>query len=562
LWLAAGLVVLVHLPALGAPFMLDDHAQTAMAEGRFGTPRTPFDLYDYIDDADRASLLDRGIIPWWTDPRLVVKFLRPLPSALLWADHLAFGAHPFWHHVHSLFWWVIATLGVRVLLRRSFSPRAALFGTLVFALAPCHAIPLVWLANREALVSTALGVWALVAYARWREGHRLRDGAASFALFAVAMLAGEYTLGFAGYAIAIELTHRRESLSRRALGVLAFAVPVAAYLALHVALGYDGRGTGFYRNPLHDFGTYARGAPRRLAILAGSAWLGADDSWTASTGWALAFLAVSTLALLAVPVARVLRGLDEDERRRAWWMLIGSILALAPVLSVEASARLLGVSMIGVSGVVGVVLDRAWFPDVRPARRAMAELTGLVALGLGFAHFVRAPLDTIAITRASARVAGAYVSRVDWLKEHLDPSRSTVFVVRGDSSETLLWGPLLFDKLAPARWRVLSFASGRSLLLRTGARTLELVQSERPLFAMGPDDLFRNAGTLAPGDSVALPGMKATVLQLDDRQFPKRLRFELDRDLDDPSFQWIAEGEDGFREEKLPPVGYGAPVMP
>jgi hypothetical protein len=561
-WGVLALAIAVHLPALTAPFMLDDHAQIAMVEGRFGAARSAFDLYDYIDDSNRTALFDKGIIPWWTDSHLVVRFLRPLPSALTWLDHRIFGLHPVFHHIHSLLWWAIGTLGVGTLLRRSFRPRAALFGTLVFAVAPCHAIPLVWLANREALISTALGVWALVAYERWREDHRPRDGIASLLLFGVATLAGEYTLGFVGYAFAIELTVRRQPLSRRALGVLAFAIPVAAYLALHVALGYDARGTGFYRNPLHDPWTYASGAPRRLAILVGSAWLGADDTWTAAPSWELACMGIVALAVLAFPVARVIRGLEDDERRRAGWMLIGSILALAPVLSVEASARLLGVSMIGVSGVVGVVLDRVWFPPVVLPRRGMAELTGLVAVGLGFAHFVRAPIDTLAILRVSTEPARAYAARVDWLKDHLRPEGSTVMVLRGDSSETVLWGPLLLGDRAPARWRVLSFASGRSLVLRTGARTIDLVRSENPLFSVGPDDLFRQAGTLVPGDSVQIPGMKATLLQVDEKGLPKRLSFELDRDLDDPSVQWISEDLDGFREEKIPPVGFGAPVMP
>ena len=223
-----------------------------------------------------SSLFDRGVIPWWTDPRLVVCFLRPLPSALVWADHLLFGAHAVWPHLHSLLWWALGTFGVAVLLRRSFGLRAGLLGTLVFALAPCHAIPLVWIANREALVSTALGVWALVSYERWREEHRPRDGAASLLLFALATLAGEYTLGFVGYAVAIELTVRRQPIARRALGVLAFVVPVAAYLAVHLALGYDalaGRASTGTRSTTSGPTRRVRRAGSRSS--SGSAWLGA-----------------------------------------------------------------------------------------------------------------------------------------------------------------------------------------------------------------------------------------------------------------------------------------------
>jgi hypothetical protein len=562
LGVVVALAVLVHLPSLFAPSMLDDWAQSAMAEGRFGLRRSPFDLYDYIDDANWAVLFDRGVIPWWTHPRLVVRFFRPLSSALLWGDHTLFGHHLVLHHVHSLVWWALAVLGVHALFRRSFPRRAAILGTAVFAFAPCHAMPLVWLANREALVSATLGVWGLVWYTRWRDGRRVRDALGSVLLFSAAVLAGEYTLGFVGYVLAIELVRRREPIARRALGLSVFALPVAAYLAAHVALHYDAHGSGFYRNPLHDFGAYAHGAPRRLAILLGSAWLGVDDTWTASSWWALTLLGVGTVAVLAVPLARVVRGLESDERRRATWLLAGSVLSLAPVLSVEASNRLLGVAMIGVSALVGLLLDRAWFPAAAEPRRGAAEMTGLVALLLGFAHFVRGPVDTCLLMKNTIQAAGTYADRIGWLRAHAESSKSTVMVVRGESAETVLWAPMILGDAAPERWRVLTFGSGRSLLLRTGDNTLEMVASDKPLFHVGPDDLFRSFDALRPGDSVALPGMRATVLQTDSNEMPKRVRFEMERNLDDASYAWITESEDGFREEKLPPKGYGEPVLP
>src|SRR5262249_20697910 len=146
---------------------------------------------------------------------------------------------------------------------------------------------------------------------KWREGRRLEHALAALGLFSVAVLAGEYTICFAGYVAAMELVQRRESLWRRASGLAVFALPAAAYVAAHVALGYDAHGSGFYRNPLHDLGAYAQGAARRLAILLGSAWMGTDDTWTASKWYALALLGVGTVAILAVPLVRVIRGLEE-----------------------------------------------------------------------------------------------------------------------------------------------------------------------------------------------------------------------------------------------------------
>src|SRR5579883_3327065 len=173
--LVATIAVLVHLPVLLTPYVLDDHVQAAMIDGSFPVARSPFDLYDFVDDGDRQPLLDRGILPWWTHPGLTVRFLRPLSSALLWADHRLFGRDPAAAHVHSLLWWALASAGVYLLLTRLLGRRAALLGGAAYAFSPCHAIPLVWVANREALVATALGVLGLIAHVRWRERGRVGD---------------------------------------------------------------------------------------------------------------------------------------------------------------------------------------------------------------------------------------------------------------------------------------------------------------------------------------------------------------------------------------------------
>jgi hypothetical protein len=555
------LAVAVRLPALAAPFLFDDYAQLAMAEGTYPSPRGPLDFYAFIDEGSRAPLVEQGCIPWWSSPQLYVRFLRPLSSALVWADHRLFGRVALLHHLHSLLWWGVAVVAVHALLRRLLSARVARLGTAVFALSPCHAMPLVWLANRDTLLSTALGTFALLAYARWRDGRRPRDGLASLGLWAVALLAGEYTLGFGGYVAAMEVVRRREPLARRAIGIAAFAVPAAAYVAAHVALRYGARGSGFYRDPFDDLGAYLRAAPARLAVLTSEAWLGLDEGSALFRRWWTLALAVCAVGVAAIVLGRAVRRLDEERRRAAVWLLLGSLLALPPVLAVEPAPRLLGVCMVGVSAAVALLLDRVWFPPAPEPRSARAELMGLFALALAFAHLVLGPLHTWLDVRAVTQPAARYERRLAWLRNRLAETRPrTVVIVRADSAQTGLFAPLMLGDAAPDRWRVLSSASGRSLLLRTGPRSVELVQSERPLLPIGPRDLFRPAD-LHPGDAVELGGMRATVLQTGDEGQPRRLRFEFDEDLESPSMLWIAEGEEGFRDEKPPPPGYGAPVV-
>ena len=100
----------------------------------------------------------------------------------------------------------------------------------------------------------------------------------------IAMSAGEYTLCFGGYILAIECVRPRDRVVRRVLSLACFAVPAIAYFAAHRLLSYGAHGSGFYRDPLHDFGGYASGAPRRLAVLLGVAWLGLDDTtWSTAS---------------------------------------------------------------------------------------------------------------------------------------------------------------------------------------------------------------------------------------------------------------------------------------
>jgi hypothetical protein len=40
------------------------------------------------------------------------------------------------------------------------------------------------------------------------------------------------------------------------------------------------------------------------------------------------------------------------------------------------------------------------------------------------------------------------------------------------------------------------------------------------------------------------------------------VRFDFDRDLDDPSLWWIVEGVNGFREVQLLPANYGLRLQP
>ncbi len=562
--LVIALAVLVHAPTLKASFWFDDYSQMLMLEGRYPSNRDtsgPFDLFNFIDDSSRDPLVERGMLPWWSNPHMEVHFFRPLSSALVWLDYRVFHLGAFWAHAHSLLWWAVASIAVQRLFAMLFSRRVAWMAAVSFAFSPAHAIPLVWLANRSALVSVAFGAVALAAYVRWRETGRRRLGAASFALFALALSAGEYGLCFAGYVVAIEIFRRRESLSRRALGLAPFVVPVGVHFAVFIGGHFGAHGSGFYCDPFHDFTQFVLGAPRVFAVLACSAWLGIDATgWAGASGWAVAALGLAACALLSVPIRLTLGSLDRTTRERASFMLVGSFFALGPGLAVAISPRVLGTATIGVSAIVALVVDRAWFAPASTSRIRTTELCGAVALILGFVHLARGPLDSWVSIRNAVAASDSYNERMAWLRERAEGKREVV-ILRAATSSSILFAPVMLDEAGPATIRTLSFTSGPVLLLRSASRSLELVSSKAPLFSIGPTDMFRNFDVpVRKDESVDLAGMRATILQLSDDGRPRRLRFDFDHDIDDPRIGWFVEGEHGFREQELPEVGRGEPI--
>ncbi len=559
--LVAGAVV--YSPAVRSQFLLDDYLHASMIDGTFPVHRGPFNLYDFVDDGERHTLVERGMLPWWSHPRLRIRFLRPLSSALRWSEQRVFGRGTLIPHLHSWLWWMAAVLAARRLFRRLFSARAAMLATAVFALAPCHALPIAWLANREALVSLTLGALALTSYFRFREEGGLRHAAAATALFAGALAGGEYALCLGGYVLAMELVRRGDGLLRRAVGLLTFAVPAAGYLAARAALGYGTHGSSFYNDPLHDPVAFLRTVPRRLCALVMQEWLTVDSDDAAST-WTLAAFAVGIAAVAFVPIRHVFRALDDRARQRAVVLLLGAQIALVPVLAVDPSPRVLGVAMLGMAPAFALLMEHAWFPATPPARRGAAEMTGLVALGVGFAQFIHGPATAFMIGEHYRRTSLDFVAAVDDVRARMtDPEHQELVVLRGGPSSFFLPFALASRDAMPSHWRVLA-TTGHALGLRRGPESMELVvprgQSMLSWFSW---DLFRNTATnLHVGQVADTPGLRATILEVGP-EGPRRVRFDLDRDLDDPSIVWINESAKGdFPAVKPPALGFGQPYDP
>ena len=560
---AAG--ALVFWPALRARFYFDDHFHASMLAGRWPTPRSIFDLYNFVGDDDRARLVEHGVLPWWTSPELRVRFFRPLSSALLTADHRIFAGRAFLAHVHSFFWWLATVAVAWRLYVRVLGSRAAALAIAIFALAPCHVVPLAWLANREALVSLAPGLLGLLGLLRFRDEGRLRDAALAATGFAIAFLAGEYALALLGYAVLLAvdpLCGERSIRGWRATALAVVAVPAGAYLAVRAAFRCGARGAGFYADPLHAPLVFLREAPRRFATLLVEGLLGIDGRALegASTRTRLVVAAL-VVALVALPTRRALDMISVPRRRELGWLGGGAVLALVPVLAVAPHPRVLGSAVFGLAAVVATALEGAWWPRVEEPRRGLAEWSALAATLLGFAHFVCAPFSAWRMALTFREVTSAFeLAAARVANEVSKANDARVFVLRGLGASFYL--PFAVEEQfgRPARWSILSQGT-HVLALRTGERTLELVAPpDASLIPAGQDQLFRaEDDRFRVGDTVRVPGFEARVVEVS-RAGPRRVRFTFDAPLDDPSTAWLAEGVGGVRPVELPEIGFGLPL--
>jgi len=422
-------------------------------------------------------------------------------------------------------------------------------------------LPLAWIANREVLLSLTLGTFGLGAYVRWREERRGKDAVLAFVLFALAVLAGEYGLGFGGYVLAIELVRRRESIARRASGLLPFVVPVGTYLYVRARLDYGTRGSGFYADPIAEPLEYARLAPWRALVLEAQAWLSyaADPAAAAGEAALVTVLVLVGLALVFVVWRRIRADLDARTREATSWLLLGSVLALAPFLAVLPSPRVLGVSMLGVAAVAALLIEHAWWPRRTEARRGMAELVSLVGTGVAFAQLVHGPGTSYLLARRHHGEAVAFTRQTTELAERLgDVPNTDVVVVRGFSRMFFAPFALTPHGEGPKRWRILS-QTGHVLLLRQSPRTFDIVvKPDSSVFPIGDGNLFRNKSLLVrTGDVFQIPGATATVLDVGPAG-PRRVRFAFEDELG----PWINEKTDSFDDAELPLVGFGAPFDP
>lgn len=556
------LAALVTLPFCFTGLFADDYFQQLALERSPLIPISPWELFTFAwGDPERLRpIIEHGPYGWWALPELKFSFFRPLSSALHNFDAFVFGRAFFFHHLHSLAWYLGLVAVVTALLRRALGPSSALaaMAAVLFAIDDSHAIIAGWVANRNALVATVLPLLGVLAHLQWREKKAAWGLPVSLLACAAGLAAGEAALGAIAYLVAYELTAGPGAWRTRLRSLVPLAVLGVLYIALYRAMGSGSFGSEMYVDPLREPGRFLARAPPRALALIGAQFLGSTaDLWLLlqAARPVLVVLGVVSLGLMFVLVRRVWPKLDQGERRGLRWLTAGAALSLVPVLATFPLNRLLLMPSIGGSVLIAAVLRHGWRAADDRLLRYGARLLGVVTVGT----LVGWPGAALGV-HVGAREMKRAALETKFSDEAL-AGRVIVFVAPDPTASMYASMVRLFHHKPLARtWLTFSIAPYAHRLTRTAPDTFELEVVEGRLLETVFEQLLRASTMPVPaGMKVQLDGVEVTVLSLD-QGLPNRISLRFDSDPELGGYT-VAQWDEGGTLAPLPLPAVGETIV-
>ena len=558
---------LLHAWSLRWGFFADDygHRLVLAGEGQEHPHMRPWNLYDFgeVPPPD-SELRDVMAIAWWADADWKVRFLRPLSSVVMWADHALFGDRAWLHHLAGLAWFAVLLLLLRRLyLAWGASPAVALGALFFFVADESSSAPVGWVANRNSMIEAICLVAALLAQVRARAGPALPWCLAALGLGVAAALAKESGVSaLALLALVPFLPHPGER-GERPTWAVPFAIAALGLAALYLAV-YVGGGWGtrslFYPTPWGDPAGWATRVALNFPLLLLTLVL--------PVSMELAFtVPVTELPLVALGVA-----LAFPMARSVWPRIrnhpaatLGLVLAVVtylPRAGAPPSDRLAFLPAIGSSICFALVVASAPRPNwARIKSDAAARWSALLIVGAGLMAagnlFARGPMMELIGREARDSIATA------------DLGAGSPRLTGGRRDAILLHAPnALAGLLSQPTWlgtggdpdvQLHPLQLGRRGLAidRTGERTLEIESTDEP-FLTGPFEvvyLTQRAALEAGRRWDAGPFTVEALEVTEDRNGIRRVRLELGLPPEDPALVLLAWNGERLAPLEVPPVG-------
>ncbi len=582
-WHVALIALLLSAPSLGLGLQSDDQILRIELARPVIAPdfaRGPLDLFAFYrgDRAAMSHAMDLGVAPWWTPLDFKIAFFRPLTGLTHWLDFRLWPDRPWLMHAQSIAWFVAVVAVVAGLYRRLLEPAwVAGLAAVLFAIDDAHAMPVMWIANRNATIAVLFAFLSIVAHDRWRsEGSRLGMVLAPLSL-AAGLMGGETALGACAFLFAYAIFLDRGPLVRRLLSLTPAAAVAGGWSILYRMLGYGVTGSSMYIDPGSDPVGFARAVVDRAPLLLfGQFGLPSNIHLLLSQSagrvmWIVACVVAVTMAVLLVPLV--------TRDRVARFFATGMLLALLPACGTFADDRLLFVAGFGGTGLLaqflGAIKVRApWLPP----SRAWRSLAWVAVPPLLVIHLVFAPLSFVGAVN-SVRMFGRLLERAG-RSLPTDPAivNQRLIVISTPAAYVSVMGPVyprLEGRPLPARLLVagagiypihVSRPTMQSIVVHPEGGFLAPSGSPRPgherdqppfdMRYMLPmfDRLYRVA-PMARGDTIRLTGVTVEVTAVTPDGRPDEVTFSFDENLEALSLRWVQWRDGVYVPFQVPGVG-------
>ncbi|HET8936956.1 MAG TPA: hypothetical protein VFN67_26115 [Polyangiales bacterium] len=567
-WLIVALGVLLTAPSLFIGFHLDDFIGRFIFSDAEGAQRL-FDIYSggygaaNGNPVDAAWMMEEGYAPWWMDPDVLLWFWRPLSLWTHLLDAALWPSSAFLWHLHSLLWFAVL-LWCAVSMFRSFQgPVIGGLAALLFAVDHTHALPVAFITNRYALITTALCMLTLQQHHANAQGGSAAARWFAALCYGLALFAGESSAAIVGYLVCYALFLDTRSLRSRLLSLAPYFVVSGLWRAIYNSLGHGARFSDLYIDPAREPLRFTLALLERAPTLLLGQWFMPPaetftlvDSTSAALLIAFAWLFTIALAIALWPLFR------RDRVARFW--AGGMALSIVPMCSGEPNNRMLFIASIGAAGLIAcwwnayAAKQVPWDPE--PIKNALTTFSRRFGKTMVVGHLFVAPF-LVPINATGMMLYTAIQKSFDDVGEEA-VGRDAVFVTSPDyfAVRLLKMTKAVEHKPSPARVRGLAYGPEQITLERPSANTLILNYAggamHEPAVTKQALDLYRTIKRpMHKGQKVALEGLDIELLEVTDDGRPLRARFDFAEPLEADRYRFYNWADNGFQKLKVPAVG-------
>ncbi len=520
-----------------------------------------FSVSDGQADTNRY-LVEQGLMPWWTSSQFHFQMWRPLAELSHWLDFSLWPQQPLLMHLHQLIWVLLFFWAAyRFLVSLSGDTRVGMLAFVLFAVSANHGQTIAWLASRNTLMATALGVAALLLHVKSRQPAGFATGYRVGALlaFALALLASEYGLSAGAWLFAWTFTLDRGTLLRRVLRLAPYGLVMMLWASVYVYWNYGVAASEYYSDPVRAPGQYGvallEAVPTIVfnsilhvpAGLLGSAKLG-------QPGWWVALACCGGFLYLLW---------DSLQRPAQRFLLLGSALCMLPIAAGPGGPRTLAFVSLGMTPLVaGLILQWVGTSMGQRGQRPMAGI--LLWPVLIFTLLSLATLPTVSVLyRQHDRDNVAQPARQ--LPVTAADTERAVVLINPNSVFYAIFYPLAraYQGLPNPR-AFYPLASGDRLmsLQRDGENSFLL--SPEGGFLLEPAAYFMRSREEAftVGQTFEFDGMTVAILSLLEDGRPATARFVFDLPLESGQIRLLHCADHRFLPLQVPPVGVTIQLAP